>query len=134
MTDLNAFLNPPIDEGIKEVVITKRWKDENGNPVPFRIKAVTGEENNALIYKSSKYSKLTKKKELDTMEYTNRLIVQATIFPDFNSVEMLERYGAGRDPLLVPGKMLLAGEIERLMREISELSGFDTDIEEEVKN
>ena len=37
------------------------------------------------------------------------------------------------DPTLVPGKMLLSGEYSKLMKEISELSGFN-DIEEELKN
>ena len=38
------------------------------------------------------------------------------------------------DPLEVPGRMLLAGEYERLSREILSLSGFDDDLEEQAKN
>lgn len=39
------------------------------------------------------------------------------------------------DPLLVPGRMLLAGESAKLMREIMDLSGFnDANIEDEAKN
>lgn len=134
MSNLDVFLTPPVEEEEREVVISKRWRDENGDPVPFKIRAISGAENDAIIKKASKFNKITKQKELDTSDYSNRLIVAATVYPDFSSVEMLEYYGAGRDPLLVPGKMLLAGEIAKLMTEISSLSGFDEDPEEEVKN
>ena len=53
--------------------------------------------------------------------------------PDFRSEELCKAYGV-MDPLEVPGRMLLAGEYERLSREILSLSGFDDDLEEQAKN
>ena len=58
--------------------------------------------------------------------------VAATVFPDVKDKELCDAYGV-MDPLLVPGKMLLSGEYSRLMREITDLSGFDA-LEEEAKN
>ena len=71
----------------------------------------------------------------DNITYTRRLVVAATVEPDFFCKEICDAYGV-MDPLLVPGKMLLPGEYQRLADAILELSGFDdTDaVREEVKN
>lgn len=74
-------------------------------------------------------------KEFDNVAYTRRLVVSATVTPDFSSAEMCTAYGV-MDPLEVPGRMLLAGEYTRLADEISKLSGFSDpeDLEEQAKN
>ena len=60
------------------------------------------------------------------------MVVAATVEPDFRAKELCDAYGV-LDPLLVPGKMLLSGEYAKLLRAITELSGFE-DMEDEVKN
>ena len=74
-----------------------------------------------------------KVERLDNGEYGRRVVVAATVTPDFRSEELCKAYGV-MDPLEVPGRMLLAGEYERLSREILSLSGFDDDLEEQAKN
>jgi hypothetical protein len=69
---------------------------------------------------------------LDNVEFSRRMVVTATVEPDFTQKEMCEAYGV-IDPTMVPGKMLLSGEYAKLMKEISALSGFDS-IEDELKN
>ena len=66
-------------------------------------------------------------------ELSARTIVEATVFPDFRSAELCEAYGT-KDPVQVPGKMLLAGEFGRLIDAVSKLSGFDKSLDEEAKN
>ena len=44
---------------------------------------------------------------MDANEYSSRMIVAATVFPDFHSAELCENYNT-KDPVQVPGKMLLA--------------------------
>ena len=44
MSKLSAFLHPITENEEKEVVISNRFRDENGNPVPFRIRALTQED------------------------------------------------------------------------------------------
>ena len=74
-------------------------------------------------------------KELDGSLLSRRIVVAATVEPDFTSEELCRAYGV-LDPLEVPGKMLLAGEFKKLSEEIMRLSGFDDaeDLEEEAKN
>ena len=70
---------------------------------------------------------------LDNIEFSRRMVVAATVEPDFRSDELCKACGV-LDPLLVPGKLLLSGEYARLVREITALSGFDADAEDEAKN
>ena len=55
------------------------------------------------------------------------------VFPDFHSAELCENYNT-KDPVQVPGKMLLAGEFLKLITAINELSGLDEGPDEEAKN
>ena len=71
---------------------------------------------------------------LDSVDYARRMVVAATVEPDFTSKELCDAFGVV-DPLLVPGKMLLSGEYNRLMQAISTLSAVEGSLlEGEVKN
>lgn len=70
--------------------------------------------------------------QLDSTDFSRRMVVAATVEPDFRAKELCDAYGV-LDPLMVPGKMLLSGEYAKLLRAITELSGFE-DMEDEVKN
>ena len=139
MSRLNAFLHP-VDLGeVKEVIISSRFKDEAGNPVPFTIRAITQEQNDTLTAKCRRVQKVRGQRQeyLDVAQLNRELIVAATLEPDFSSAEVCEAYGT-KIPTQVPGKMLLAGEYDALLKAILELSGFDTGTaaaeEEEAKN
>ena len=41
MSKLSAFLHPVAVQEEKEVVVSRRFQDEDGKPVPFRIRALT---------------------------------------------------------------------------------------------
>lgn len=135
MNDLNAFLHPVQGDETQEVLISKRFLDEDGKPVPFKIRALSQEENARISRQSMRLVRGGKRgeKELDSEVYTNRIIVAATVEPDFSSEAMCKAYGT-MDPIEVPGKMLYAGEYKRLMDAIMELSHFDDDLEDEAKN
>ena len=134
MGSLSAFLHPVNTGEEKEIVISKRFVDEAGNPVPFRIRSIIQEENDAISRQSRRTRKVNGQVQsyLDSSEFSRRMVVAGTVEPDFRSKEMCDAYGV-MDPLLVPGKMLLSGEYAALLSAITELSGF-TDLEEEVKN
>ena len=133
MSKLSAFLHPVKTSIEKEVVISNRFLDENGAPVPFKVRAISQEENDDLIKKSTKTEIKNGQKieSLDNVDFARRLIVAATVEPDFSAKEMCDAYGVV-SPYLVPGKMLLAGEYNRLMEAISSLSEIDQVAEEEA--
>jgi len=131
MSNLSAFLHPVQAGETREVVVSKRFLGEDGRPVPFKIRALTQEENNHLTKQSMGPAKGGRRgeRELDAIAYGSRVIVAATLEPDFRSEELCRAYGT-LDPLEAPGKMLLAGEYKRLTDAIMELSGFAEDPEE----
>ena len=113
--------------------------DKNGDmiPKPFKVKALPQAENDTLVkaatltYKDRTGAKV---KDFDRQKYVRSLIVAATVEPDFRDKALCEGFGT-LNPEEVPGKMLLAGEFQKLADAISELSGFDDDsAEEEAKN
>ena len=134
MSKLSAFLNPATSGEEKEIVISNRFLDENGAPVPFKIRALSQEETDAITKKATRRMKVNGQttEMLDSVDFSHRMVVAATVEPDFTSKEICDHFGV-MDPLLVPGKMLLSGEYAKLMQEISVLSGFN-DLEAEVKN
>jgi len=138
MSRLSAFLHPTVTQVEEEVVISKRFLNEKGEPAPFKVRSLTQEENDALIKRSTRTVKDRNgpdRERLDNIEYTRRLVVTATVEPDFSSKEICDQYGV-MDPLLVPGKMLLPGEYRKLTEKIMELSAFDDagTVEDEAKN
>lgn len=134
---LEAFLHPIQTEERKEVLISKRFQDENGDLIPFIIRQINQAENEEIVKKATKTKKVrgVPQEYVDGAEVSRRLVVAATVDPDFTSKEICDAYGV-LDPLMVPGKMLLSGEYNRLLDEITSFSGFESleDLETEAKN
>lgn len=138
MDNLQAFLNPVSVEEVKEVVISKRFVDKDGKPVPFRIKTIMQEENERLTRKCRKVETIRGQRveSLDNQKYNRALIVACTVEPDFRNADLCKAYGTV-DPLDLPGKMLTVGEANNLAREILDLNGFSDEaeqLEDEAKN
>ena len=136
MSNLNAFLHPVTMQEEKEVVISKRFLDEDGKPAKFKIRSVTQDEADALLKQSTRTVKKrdgSVEQTVDDQNFNRRLIVAATVVPDFRAKELCDAYGV-LDPLLVPGKMLFSGEFSNLLREILDLSGLTNSLEDEAKN
>ena len=136
MSALAAFLKPTVTTLEKEVVISDRFIGEDKKPVPFKIKALTQEENEKLLKKARRQIKVNGQMQEthDNVAYSRSLVLAATLSPDFTDAELCKAYDVV-DPHLLPGKMLFTGEYAALVQAIQELSGFkDEDLEAEAKN
>lgn len=137
MSALKAFLQPVMAGVTKEVIVSSRFKDEEGKAVPFVIKAITQKENEKLARMSRKTVNVngTPVEKLDNLLYTKRLVLACVQEPDFSAQEMCNYYGT-EDPLDVPSQMLSIGEYNRLSEAILELNGMKDaeDKLEEAKN
>lgn len=132
MGNLSAFLHPDIVSE-KEVYISDRFK-ENGEVVPFKIRPITQAENESIMKRCRVTTRDRSGKEirkLDTEKFMNSIVVAGTVVPDFSDKDLCDAYGVV-DPNLVPGKMLLAGEFQKLTEAIMELSGIGDDAEEAI--
>lgn len=130
MASLNAFLNPVKAEN-KEVIVSDRFQ-ENGKPVPFVIRPITQEENQALLKKHTKKNKKTGEETMDRLAYNHELAATAVVFPPLDSAELQNAYGTlGAAKTLAA--MLYIGEFATLFQEVQELSGLDVDINDEIE-
>lgn len=132
--NLTAFLNP-VQVASRDVVISSRFRNEDGTAAAFTVKPISQEENDKLVRLSTHPRKVDGQtvEWMDKVEYGRRVVVAATVWPDFKSEELCKAYGT-MDPLEVPGKMLLTGEYNRLSSAILELSGLGDDPGEAAKN
>lgn len=134
MSQLSAFLHPAASEEERAAIISDRFLDGEGKPVPFKIRALTQEQVDEISKRSTHTGKDKNgvREALDSAEFSRRMILAAVVEPDFSSKELCDTYGV-IDPLLAPGRMLRPGEYAKLLREISDLSGFGS-LEEDLKN
>ncbi|WP_143321028.1 hypothetical protein [Clostridium sp. HBUAS56010] len=137
MSALKAFLQPPVTDVTKKVIVSDRFKDDEGNPAPFIIKAINQKENEKLARMSRKTTNVkgAPVESLDNILYTKRLLLACVQEPDFSAQEMCKYYGT-EDPLDVPSQMLSIGEYNRLSEAILELNGLrdPRELLEDAKN
>lgn len=139
MSGLNAFLSQNAIKAENEKhVISDRFVDGKGEPIPWEIRALTAEEDEALRKTCTK--KIRNKgiitQETNYEEYMAKLIVECVVFPNLRDKELQESYGVlGADKLV--RKMLTSGEYAELLEKVQLVNGFDVGMDglvEEAKN
>lgn len=129
MSSLSAFLNPVQTEN-KEVIVSERFR-ENGKTVPFVIRPITQQENEALMKKHRSVDKKSGVEQFNRISYNREMTAMAVVEPDLNNAELQKRYGVlGADKVL--SAMLYVGEYGTLMEAVQELSGLDQDINKDM--
>lgn len=128
MSNLSAFIKPLYTERKIEVIVSDRFADENGNPVPIVMKSLTQEQLQNIARRSTHEKKVNGRtvSELDATENINRCLIASIVSPDLTNKELCNAYGV-EDPLLLPGKMFLIGEFEKLAKAFATLNGLKTD-------
>ncbi|WP_152393760.1 phage tail assembly chaperone [Paenibacillus guangzhouensis] len=140
MSTLSAFFaNNVVSEVTQEVIVSDRFKGDNGKPIFWKIRGLSEGENSELRKAATKKVKGkggVTTPEIDYESYMTKMIVASVVFPDLKEADLQKSYGViGADDLL--RKMLLAGEYGQLLQAVQSVNGFDQDINdlvEEVKN
>lgn len=141
MSTLSAFLAGNAKKTEKQtIVVSNRFCDKDGKPVPFEFKCISAKENAELRRKSTVSKPVPGKRgqytnEVDSALYTARLAAQCTVFPDLNSTELQDSYNVYSAEELIQ-VMLTSGEFDRYVSAIFEANGFSgtDDLVEEAKN
>lgn len=129
MSSLNAFLHPE-QTGNKEVIVSERFR-ENGKVVPFVIRPITQGENEELIRRHTKRDKKGNE-TFDRVSYSREMTAAAVVSPSLEDAEIQKAYGVlGASKVL--SKLLYIGEYATLAQAVQELSGLDTDINEDIE-
>ncbi len=125
----------------RDIYISKRFKDSDGNLIPFKIKAITEEEHKSIKRAATKteYNKKThqQQKELDSVKYVAGVVVACTVEPNLKSAALQNKHGCEGDPEALINKLLQSGEYNLLTEAIWDINGFLDDINdlaEEAKN
>ncbi|WP_067843598.1 phage tail assembly chaperone [Amphibacillus sediminis] len=136
MSKFQDFLNQnTVDNLTTNVVFSERLKDQDGQYFTAKIKAMTDAEFEA-YRKASMTTRKNGKFELDLQQFNSKIIIGNTLDPNFKDAESIKAHGC-TTPQQYLSKVLLAGEIAELSKQIQQFSGFDTDfdtLKEEVKN
>ncbi|WP_096269403.1 phage tail assembly chaperone [Paucisalibacillus globulus] len=138
MSNLQAFFAQNVEKAqIEEHVISKRFKDEKGNPIPWKFGAIDGDTDAAIRKSCTKRMPVPGKKgmfmpETDYDLYTLKTAVATIKFPDLNNAELQSSYGVmGAESLLQ--KMLKPGELTEVKKIAQSVNGFDVGMDELVE-
>ena len=131
MGDIKAFLQPPVMDETKEVVVSERFKGADGKPVPFIIRSIDQETNEKLIKQATTRKKINGQilQELNNDKYAKLLVSACVVEPDFSNSDLCAHYKTV-NPLDVPGRMLSVGEYNKLVKQLQEMNGIVTSDEE----
>lgn len=131
--DIQAFYREnrkPLTE-VKFVVSEKFVDKETGKPMPWTIREITAEEDQAL---KEKYTEITtdrrtgvRNEYFDQNSYIIGIAMLGVVEPDLEDPGLMQSYKTNK-PDKVLQRMLSAGEIQKLALKVIELSGLD-DIE-----
>lgn len=123
----------------EECIISERFKNDNSEPIKWKLKTVTENENEAIRKSATRISKGkngARIQEINQEEYVGKLAVASVVYPDLQNADLQASYGVlGADTLLKT--MLLSGEYATLLEKVQKMNGFDQDINnlaDEVKN
>ncbi|NBD24321.1 phage tail assembly chaperone [Paenibacillus glycinis] len=137
MSELSAFFaqNPGVDM-TEAFVVSDRFKDKQGHPVPWKIRTMTEAQNEEIRRSATRLVKGkngAKVPETNSEDYLAKLVVASVVFPDLKNAELQQSYGViGSEQLLKT--MLLSGEYATLAQKVQTVNGFDRDINELVED
>lgn len=124
----------------KKIVVSKRFKDENGKPIEWEIRAITTDENDEIMRKSMVNVPIVGQRgavtrELDQIKYKAALLAESVVYPDLNDAELQDSYGVKTPEALIK-KMLYPSEENFLLSVVSDYSDIEIldDKVEEAKN
>ena len=130
---MSAFLEATVEEvPNKEVVISKRFKDKNGDPIPFEIKPIPTSKIRKLRKSAMRY--INGKVNVDVDVLNQLMVIESLVYPDLKNEDLQQKFGVmGEEDLL--DAMLLPGEFDDLTTQVTELCGYNgAELVEEAKN
>ena len=86
---------------------------------------------NERCFKNKPGKKGKQERVFDTSKYNREICTASIVHPDLNNTELQESYGTkGADNLY--SKMFYLGEANQILETVSEVSGFETSMDDEI--
>lgn len=129
MNALQLFLlENPVDGITREIEMTGRLKGHK-----ITIRPLTSEEHTQCTMLAADNIQSAKKRSFNAGKFSALAISAALVEPSMKDAAMLKSAGV-RTPEALVNKLFLPGEKDFLIQEILELSGFNTDMDEDVED
>lgn len=138
MSNLSYFLaSNVIKEEIVKYIASKRFVDENKNPIEWEIGCITSAEDQDIRKSCTRKVQVPGKKnmyipETDFDAYLAKLAVRCVKYPELSNAELQNSYGVMGEVALLQ-TMLKSGEYQDLLKKVQEINGFDTGMDELVE-
>lgn len=141
MSKFAAFMAQNVEKiENKKIVVSKRFKDENGNPIEWEIRAITSDENEDIQRRATVRTPVVGQRgaytsDMDKIRYGHLLAAASVVYPELDDAELQDSYGV-KTPDALLKKMLYPAEFAELLSQISDFSDIETlsDMVEEAKN
>ena len=131
MGKLQEFLLNEFDNAQVETEV-----EIKGFPFPFTVKSIKQEQNKSIeaSCKTVTFNKKTHQKEVETDQalYATRLIAACCVEPNCKDAALQANFGVMGEEALSE-KILNSGQYADLLRAVSEVNGFGTDINDLVE-
>lgn len=126
----------PVEE--LEEVVTDRYLDGEGKPIPFVFHSVSTTRIDELRAECTKRTAARRGKPatetLDSQRFATKLGIESTVFPQFKSAELLASYGL-QDPVdLVQEILAVPGEYAAWMDAVRRVNRLDDEFDELVED
>ena len=134
--NLEAFMIEEKEEVI-EYVASSRFKDKEGNPIPWKLKAITAKENDEIRKQCYKQIQVPGKRsqykqDFDTSKY---LELKCIVEPNLNDAKLQDFYHVMKAEDLLKEHLLKPAEYDNLVSKLQEINGYDLEeAVEEAKN
>lgn len=114
-----------------ERVVSSRFKDAEGNPIPFIFRAITPEQmediEKASTIKILKRGRPTGETKVDTNKYGRNIAIASCVQPNLKDVNLLKNYGVNTPDALLNQLLPIHGELQEFIQAGLEANklGFD---------
>ena len=141
MSSLTGFLAGNVEKREnKKIVVSNRFKDAKGNPIPWEIRSISANEDELIRKECTKNVPIVGKRNqyrqtFDSNAYLTTLAVKSVVFHDLNDAELQNSYNVmGAEQLIVT--MLYKDEFDILTEQLVADSQTEdiNELVEEAKN
>jgi len=121
----------------EDYVPSERYLDDNGQPLVWKLKAITGGEDTRIRQSATKRVPVFGKKgeytkEVDPELYVTMLVLACVVEPNLKDIELQQAWGVNNDLELLDS-LLIPGELMRLKGKVQQINGYDGRADEEIE-
>ena len=117
----------------REVVISKRFKDENGDPIKWELKPIPTAKMRKIRKESMRL--VGNKMDIDFEVLNMNMAVESVVFPNLKDADLQKAYGVMGEAALLESLLTLPGEYDELISQVTDLCGYNaSELVEEAKN